>query len=122
MAKASVAPKKQKLHVRKGDTVRIISGKERGKEGRIQQIVTKKNIHNLEVQYRAIVEGMNMVTKNRRPDQQNPQGSVIQTEASIHISKLMLLDPKSGKPTRIGRTKTAKGWVRVSKKSGEIIK
>lgn len=122
MAKASETPKKPKLHVRKGDTVRVISGKSRGKQGRIQQIVSKKNIYNNQVQYRAIVEGLNLVTKNRRPDQQNPQGSVVQLEASIHISKLMLLDPKSGKPTRIGRQKTDKGWVRISKASGEIIK
>ena len=103
----------KKLHIKKGDTVRVLSGRDRGREGRVQ-VVYKKD-------QRAIVEGMNMVTKHRKPDLNNPQGSVVQLEAPIHISNLMLVDPKSGEPTRIGRTKTDKGWVRVSKKTGEII-
>jgi large subunit ribosomal protein L24 len=92
-----------------------LSGRDRGKEGRVQ-VINKKD-------YRAIVEGMNMVTKHRKPDQNNPQGSIIQTEAAIHISNLMLVDPSSRQPTRVGRVKNenGKGWVRVSKKTGEII-
>ena len=103
----------KKLHIKKGDTVRVLSGQDRGKEGRVQVIYKKDQ--------RAIVEGMNMVTKHRKPDQNNPQGSIVQLEAPIHVSNLMLVDPKSGEPTRIGRIKTEKGWVRVSKKTGEII-
>lgn len=105
----------QKLHIKKGDTVRVLSGRDRGKEGRVQVIIKKD--------YRAIVEGMNMVTKHRKPDQSNPQGSVVELEAPIHISNLMIVDPKTGEPTRVGRVKNenGKGWVRVSKKSGEII-
>lgn len=123
MAKAAPKVTKQaKLHIRKGDNVRVLSGKDRGKEGRVMAIVKKTNRYNNEVQYRAIVEGLNMVTKNNRPDEKNPQGSVIQVEASLHVSKLMLVEPKTGKPVRIGRKKTDNGWVRVSKKSGEIIK
>ena len=102
-----------KLHIKKGDTVRILSGRDRGKDGRVQVVMVKDQ--------RAIVEGVNMVTKHQKPDQNNPQGQILETEAPIHVSKLMLIDPKSGEPTRIGRTKTEKGWVRVSKKSGEII-
>lgn len=110
-----------KLHVRKGDKVRVLSGRDRGKEGKIQAIVHKKDKFNGRIQSKAIVEGINMVTKHRKPDQQNPQGAIIETEAPINVDKLMLIDPKSGEPTRIGRQKTEKGWVRVSKKSGEII-
>ena len=111
-----------KLHVKKGDTVRVLSGKERGKEGKVLGISSQKDPRDGSVQYRALVEGLNMVTKHRKPDQNNPEGSIIETEAGIHISNLMLIDPKSGAPTRIGRQKAEKGWVRVSKKSGEIIK
>lgn len=121
MAKASpIQTKKPKLHIRKGDMVRVLSGKDRGTDGRVMGIVKKRNIHNNEITYKAIVEGKNMVTRHRKPDAQNPQGSILKTEAGIHLSKLMLLE--KGKPTRIGRTKTEKGWVRVSKKTGEIIK
>ena len=105
--------KQVKLHIKKGDTVRVLSGRDRGREGRVQVVFPEK--------MRAIVESMNMVTKHRKPDQNNPKGSVVELEASIHVSNLMVVDPKSGEPTRIGRKKTEKGWVRVSKKSGEII-
>jgi large subunit ribosomal protein L24 len=111
-----------KLHVKKGDEVRVISGKERGKTGKVLVISHKKDKYTGEVQSRAIVEGLNLVTKHRKPDQQNPQGSIVETEGTIHVSNLMLLDPKSNKPVRIGRKKTDNGWVRISKKSGEIIK
>ena len=105
--------KPHKLHIKKGDTVRVLSGRDRGKEGRVQVIFKKDQ--------RAIVEGMNMVTKHRKPDQNNPQGSVVELEAPIHISNLMLVH--QGEPTRIGRVRNekGKGWVRVSKKTGEII-
>lgn len=113
MASKEQQQKFKKLHIKKGDTVRVLSGKNRGQEGRVQVVIKKDQ--------RAIVEGINMVTKHRKPDQNNPQGSIVEVEAPIHVSKLMVVDPKSGQPTRIGRQKTEKGWVRVSKKSGEII-
>ena len=111
-----------KLHIKKGDTVRVLSGKDRGQQGRVQLIVNSKNTRTGEVVRKAIIEGMNMVTKHKKPDQNNQQGGIVQTEAGIHVSKLMLVEPKTGKPTRVGRQKTEKGWVRVSKKTGEIIK
>lgn len=114
--------KRPKLHIKKGDNVRVISGRERGKEGKVLGIVAKTDARTGEVQYRALVEGLNLVSKHRRPDQQNPQGAIVEQEGTIHVSNLMILDPKGGSPTRVGRTKTENGWVRVSKKSGEIIK
>lgn len=111
-----------KLHIKKGDIVKVISGRSRGKEGRVLEISSKRDPRTDEVQYRAIVEGVNMITKHRKPDQKNPEGAIIETEGTIHVSNLMLIDPKTKKPTRIGRTKTENGWVRVSKKSNEIIK
>ena len=112
-----------KLHVKKGDDVKVLSGRERGKTGRILRINHKVDGKTGRVQTRAIVEGLNLVTKHRRPDQQNPQGGIVETEAGIHISNLQLIDPKSKQPTRIGRKRNekGKGWVRYSKKSGEII-
>lgn len=105
----------QKLHIRKGDTVRILSGADRGKEGKVLRMMPATQ--------RAIVEGMNIITKHMRPSQQNPDGGIVEQEAPIHIAKLMLIDPKTKQPTRTGRkvNETGKGWVRVSKKSGEIV-
>ncbi len=105
----------QKLHIRKGDTVRILSGADRGEEGKVLRMMPSKG--------RAIVEGINLVTKHQRPTQKNTEGGIIEQEAPIHISKLMLIDPKTKQPTRTGRIKneSGKGWVRVSKKSGEIV-
>jgi large subunit ribosomal protein L24 len=105
----------QKLHIRKGDTVRILSGSDRGKEGKVLRMMPAKE--------RAIVEGINIVSKHMRPSQKNPDGGIVEQEASIHISKLMLIDPKTKQPTRTGRkvNEAGKGWVRVSKKTGEIV-
>ncbi len=103
------------LHIKKGDTVQVISGESRGKQGRVLKVLVSKS--------RAIVEGCNIVTKATKPNAQHPQGGLIKMEAPIHVSNLMLLDPKSGKPTRIGRRENADGKrVRFSKKSGEEIK
>lgn len=112
-----------KLHIKKGDEVKVLSGKDRGKTGKVLVIVHKTDKKTGTIQSRAIVEGMKKVTKHRRPDQQNPQGGIIETESSIHISNLQLVDPKTKEATRIGRKRNenGKGWVRVSKKSGEII-
>lgn len=111
-----------KLHIKKGDEVAVIKGREKGKQGRVLKIEHKTDKLTGEVQSRAIVEGLNIVTKHRKPDQRNPQGSIINTEAGIHVSNLMLIEAKTGKVTRIGRKKTEDGWVRISKKTGETIK
>lgn len=103
-----------KLHIKKGDLVRVLSGDDRGNTGRVLEVFPSK--------MRAIVEGVNIVTKHRKPTQQNPQGERLEKEAPLHISNLMIVDPKTNKPTRISRKKNEKGiGVRVAKKSGEIL-
>ena len=104
-----------KLHIKKDDLVRVLSGKDRGKEGRVMVVFPKEN--------RAIVEGVRVVRKHQRPSQQNPDGGIIEQEASIHVSYLMVIDPSTKTPTRIGRQRreNGKGWVRYAKKSGEIL-
>ena len=105
----------KKSHVKKGDTVVVISGNSRGSEGKVLEVVREKD--------RAIVEGVNLVSKHTKPNAKHPQGGIIKQEASIHVSNLMLKDPKTGKPTRIGRKLDSNGkLVRYSKKSGEEIK
>ena len=106
----------KKLHIKKGDTVIVISGNYRGQKGRVLEIVRKTD--------KAIVEGVNMIKKHSRPTTDYPQGGIIEKEASIHISNLMLLDPKTGERTRVGRKlDESKGkLIRYSKKSGEEIK
>lgn len=104
-----------KTHIKKGDTVQIMSGDSKGKSGRIVSIDKEK--------YRAIVEGMNMITKHNKPSATSPQGGIVKREAPLHISKLMLIDPKSKKPSRVGRKKDETGKsVRYYKKSGELVK
>lgn len=108
--------KQVKVHVKREDVIRVLSGKDRGKEGRVLVVFPSDQ--------RAIVEGVNLVSKHVKPSQENPNGGIIEQEAPIHISKLMLIDPSTKQPTRIGRQRNedGKGWVRVSKKSGTIIK
>ncbi|MDL2222522.1 50S ribosomal protein L24 [Bacteroidales bacterium OttesenSCG-928-M11] len=104
-----------KLHIKKGDTVYVNAGEDKGKTGRVLRVYIDKQ--------RALVEGVNMVSKSSKPTAKTPQGGIVKKEAPIHISNLNVLDPKTGKPTRIGRQLNAKGvLVRVSKKSGEEIK
>ena len=104
-----------KLHGKKGDMVFVNAGNEKGKTGKILS-VDRKNM-------RAIVEGLNMVSKHTKPNAQNPQGGIVKQEASIHISNLQVVDPVKGGPTRIGRRLNDKGkLVRYAKKSGEEIK
>ena len=104
-----------KLHIKKGDTVYVNAGEDKGKTGRVLKVLISKN--------RAVVEGINMVTKATKPNAKNPQGGLVQMEAPIHVSNLQLLDPKSGKPTRVGYKVNEDGKkVRISKKSGEEIK
>lgn len=102
-----------KLHVRKGDTVEVISGANKGARGEILEVFPVKN--------RAIVDGVNLAKKHQKPTQDNA-GGIIEIPLSIHISNLMVIDPKSGEPTRIGRKEVDGKIVRYSKKSGEIIK
>ncbi|MDR2804864.1 MAG: 50S ribosomal protein L24 [Dysgonamonadaceae bacterium] len=104
-----------KLHIKKGDTVYVNAGEDKGKTGRVLKVLVEKQ--------RALVEGVNIVSKSAKPNAKNPQGGFVKKEAPVHISNLNVIDPKSGKPTRIGRKLNAKGkLVRYSKKSGEEIK
>lgn len=105
----------KKLHIKKGDTVFVNTGAYKGQKGRILDVIREKD--------RAIVEGINLISKHTKPNAKYPNGGIIKKEAPIHISNLMLLDPSSGEATRIGRRLNAKGkLVRYSKKSGEEIK
>lgn len=104
-----------KLHIKKGDLVFVNSGDNKGQQGKVLKVLVSES--------RAIVEGVNMVSKHTKPNAKYPQGGIIKIEAPIHISNLMLIDPSSGKPTRIGRRLNTKGkLVRYAKKSGEEIK
>ena len=105
----------KKLHIKKGDTVYVNAGNDRGKTGKVLEMVIKND--------RAIVEGINLVSKHTKPNSKHPQGGIIKQEAAIHISNLQVVDPSKGKPTRIGRRLNADGkLVRYAKKSGEEIK
>ena len=104
-----------KLHIKKGDTVYVNAGEDKGKTGRVLKVLVEKQ--------RALVEGVNMVSKSTKPNAKSPQGGFQKKESPVHISNLNVLDAKSGKPTRVGRKLNAKGkMVRYSKKSGEEIK
>ncbi|MGL4520167.1 MAG: 50S ribosomal protein L24 [Phocaeicola sp.] len=105
-----------KLHIKKGDTVYVNSGEDKGKTGRVLKVLVEKG--------RAVVEGINMVSKSTKPSATNPQGGIVKQEAAIHISNLNVVDPKTGEPTRVGRRESSDGrtFVRYAKKSGEEIK
>lgn len=104
-----------KLHIKKGDVVYVNSGSQKTKQGKVLEVLVDKQ--------RAIVEGLNLISKHTKPNAKSPQGGIIKQEAPIHISNLQPLDPKSGKPTRVGRKLNDKGkLVRYAKKSGEEIK
>ncbi|KGN84700.1 50S ribosomal protein L24 [Porphyromonas gulae] len=104
-----------KLHIKKGDTVMVISGEDKGHSGRVLEVLVKEQ--------HAIVEGLNMIKKHAKPSAKNPQGGIISKEAPIHISNLNVVDPKTGKATRIGRRLNENDkLVRYAKKSGEEIK
>ena len=104
-----------KLHIKKNDTVVVLAGQGKGKTGKVLKVLVDEN--------RALVEGVNMVSKSTKPSAKNPQGGIVKQEAPIHISNLSLVDPKSGKPTRVGIKVAEDGKkVRIAKKSGEEIK
>ncbi len=109
--------RQKKLHVKKGDEVKIIAGNDKGKTGRVLVVYPAKE--------RVLVEGINMRVHHDRPTQENPQGGRIEREMSIHASNVMVIDPTTGEPTRIGRKQIEENgstrWVRYAKKSGEII-
>ena len=104
----------KKLHIKKGDTVYVNAGNDKGKTGKVLQVLVDKD--------RAIVEGVNMVSKHTKPNSKQPQGGIIKQEAAIHISNINLVDPKSQKPTRVGYRMEGDKKVRYAKKSGEEIK
>ena len=107
--------KPAKLKIRKGDLVKVIAGDSKGSQGKIVEIIIDKN--------RAVVEGVNMISKHTKPNAANPNGGIVKQEAAIHISNLALVEPSTGKTTRVGRKLNDAGkLVRVSKKSGEEIK
>ena len=100
----------QKLHVKKGDTVVVISGKEKGKQGEIIAVDIKKE--------RVTVKGLNLVKRHTKPSQSNPQGGIIEKEGTIHVSNVMVLDPEQKVPTRTKKVEENGSFVRVAVKSG----
>lgn len=107
--------KQPKLHIKTGDTVKVIAGEDKGKTGEVLSVNFQK--------MRAVVQGLNMVKKHLKPSAQNPEGGIKEQEAAMHISNLMLIDPATGEPTRTGRKADENGKLqRYSKKTGEIIK
>ena len=107
--------KQPKLHIRKGDTVKVIAGDDKGKTGKVLEVNLEKR--------RAYVEGVNIMTKHEKPSAGKPEGGIKKVEAPIHVSNLQLVDPASGKSTRVGRKLNDKGKLqRYAKKTGEFIK
>lgn len=112
--KKKLLPHHQRMHVKKEDIVIVISGKDKGKKGRVLAAFPREN--------RVLVEGVNLVKKHQKPNPKNPQGGIITQEAPIHASNVMLVDPKTGLPTRIGYKVLENGKkVRVAKRSGATI-
>lgn len=101
------------MHVKKGDKVKVITGKDKGKSGKVLAAFPKKD--------RVLIEGINMVKKHTKPSNINPQGGILNVEAPIHVSNVMLIDPKTGEPTRVRYEVKGDKKVRVAKKSGEVI-
>jgi large subunit ribosomal protein L24 len=105
----------KKVHIRKGDQVLVIAGDDKGKKGKVLEVFLDKN--------RAVVEGINIVTKHTKPSAGKPEGGLKKTEAALHVSNLKLIDPATDKPTRVGRKLNDKNKLqRFSKKTGEFIK
>ena len=104
----------KKFHIRKGDTVFVNAGNDKGKTGKVLEVLREKD--------RVVVEGINMVSKHTKPNAQHPQGGIIKQEAAIHISNVQLLEPKTSAPTRVAMKVVDGKKVRVAKKSGEEIK
>lgn len=103
-----------KFHIRKDDTVKVISGEYKGDEGKVLEVYPDKN--------KALVEGINVVKRHTKPNAATPNGGIVEKEAPVHISNLMLVDPKTGETTRVGRKEVEGRLERYSKKTGEVIK
>lgn len=108
----------KKVHIKKGDTVVVIAGDDKGQTGRVLEVIYEPKKDRV----RAIVEGVNMVSKHTKPNAKNTNGGIVKMEAPIHISNLSHIDPKTKKPTRISRKRVDGKVVRIAKKSGEEIK
>ncbi|MBR1573932.1 MAG: 50S ribosomal protein L24 [Bacteroidales bacterium] len=104
----------KKLHIKKGDTVYVNAGNDKGKTGKVLEVIRDKD--------RVVVEGINMVSKHTKPNAKAPQGGIIKQEAGIHVSNVQLIDPASNKPTRVGYKFEDGKKIRYAKKSGEEIK
>ena len=102
-----------KLHIRRGDLVKVLSGEDKGKTGRVIRVFPRKGL--------AVVEGVALVTKRVRKSQKYPQGGVVEVERPIPVCKLQLIDPHTHKPTRVGRRLENGKWVRYAKKSGKVV-
>ena len=102
-----------KLKIKSGDTVKVIAGDHKGSEGKVLRVYREKN--------KAIVEGVNMVSKHTKPSAKNPQGGIVKKEAPLHISNIALIDPKSKQPTRVGMKVEGDKKVRFSKKSNQVL-
>lgn len=102
-----------KLHVKKGDNVMVVSGNDKGKTGSILDVFPKDR--------RVMIEGVNVRAHHTKPTAQNPEGGINKKEVPVHISNVMLVDPKTGEPTRVGRKEEGGKLLRYAKKSGEII-
>lgn len=102
-----------KFSIKKGDNVIVIAGNDKGKTGTVKEVLREKS--------RIIVDGVAMATKHVKPDAKNPEGGIVKVEAAIHISNVMLVDPKSGKATRVSMKREGNAVQRISKKSGEVI-
>jgi large subunit ribosomal protein L24 len=103
-----------KLKIRKGDTVKVITGESKGQQGKVLEVFLDTR--------KVLVERVNMISKHTKPNAKNTQGGIVKVEAPVHISNVMLVDPSSGKPSRLGRKEVDGKMVRYSKKSGEVIK
>ncbi len=103
-----------KLNIRKGDTVKVIAGESKGQQGKVLEVIASSR--------KVLVEKVNLVTKHTKPNAKNTQGGIVKQEAPVHISNVMLVDPSSGKTTRVGRKVVDGKLVRFAKKSGEVIK
>lgn len=101
------------MFVKKGDKVKVITGKDKNKEGVVLSASPKTD--------RVIVEGVNMIKKHQKPSATAPQGGIVETEASIHVSNVMVVDPSNGEPTRVGYKEIDGKKVRVAKRTGEVL-
>ena len=103
-----------KFHIKRDDQVIVLAGSDKGRSGKVLKVLVDKE--------RVLVDGINLVSKSTKPTAANPQGGIVKQEATIHISNVSLIDPKSGQPTRIRIRREGKTVTRIAKKSGEVIK